>query len=45
MLKDVKIFYNMPKLCEFENCKNIVTYGFISTLIRCIMHKAFVWLM
>lgn len=29
----------MPKLCEFETCKNRATYGLTSTPIRCITHK------
>jgi len=29
----------MPKLCEFETCRNRATYGTNSSPIRCITHK------
>jgi hypothetical protein len=29
----------MPKLCEFETCRNRATYGITSDPIRCNIHK------
>ena len=29
----------MPKLCEFETCRNRATYGTNSNPVRCIIHK------
>jgi hypothetical protein len=31
--------YNMPKLCEFDTCRNRATYGLNRNPLRCFQHK------
>jgi len=39
-LKITALYYKMPKLCEFENCKSRACYGFFYACpIRCPKHK------